>query len=167
MSPYDLASRLIDRFGKTLGLDGLTLEGGTHSCALEFDGTLVVNFEFHEDTGQMILTSFPADVPAASAEPVLRLLMAANYTEYLDGGITLGLVPQTQQLALIQARSLTELDDASFERLVEAFVNKTEQWKLRLQDALNGPGAAVPAITASDPLPPAPPRLTDGAHIFG
>lgn len=170
MSTYDLAARLIERFGKLLGLEGLALEGGSHSCALEFDGSLVVNFDFHEASGQMILTNFVADLPDGPAEPVLRTLMAANYSEYLEGGITLGLVPQTQQVVLVQARSVIELDDATFEKMVETFVNKAEQWKLRLADLdgtrTNGsPGQPHPSDTSA--LPPMLARPTDGAHIFG
>ncbi len=174
MSPYDLAARLIDRFGKLLGLDGLALEGGSHSCALEFDGTLIVNFEFHEASSQIVLTNFPADLPGAVAEPVLRMLMAANFTDYLEGGITLGLVPQTQQVVLMQARSINELDDASFEKMVEAFVNRAEQWKQRLQEASSGiaSDAVHQAPTRSTPgstpaMPTLEARPMDGAHIFG
>ena len=167
MSPYDIAARLIERFGKLLGLESLALEGGSHSCALEFDGSLVVNFEFHEPTSQMILTSFLANLPEEASEPVLRLLLASNYAEYLDGGITLGLVPQTQQVALMQARSITELDDASFEKWVEAFVNKVEQWTLRLSQVLDKQDGNLAAQKASDNPVPQPARPTDGAHIFG
>ncbi len=181
MNPYDLAQRLIDRFGKLLGLQALTLEGGTHSCALEFDGHLAVTFEFHEASGQMVLTSLlatlpdPAQGPSAS-ESVLGTLMAANFVDYLNSGSFFSLEPQSRQVALMQSRSVTELDDASFERLVEAFVNKAELWKRQLEQILRGetpeellPGAtdATAATASAGSAPAAVVRPLDGAHIFG
>lgn len=170
MSLYDQAAKLIDRFGRALGLEGLRLEGGTHSCALEFDGTVVVTFEFHEASGQMILTSLLPELPAAADEPLLRALMNANYMDFATVGITLGLVPQSQRIAFMQARSLTELDDAAFERMVEAFVNHVEQWGLRLQDTHKPQGTSPDgqrsAIDAAS-HPTGEPRSGDGLPLFG
>lgn len=174
MNNYDLALRLIDRFGKLLGLEGLTLQGGTHSCALEFDGAIVVTFEFSEASSHMVLTTFLFEVPAAGAEPVLRLLMEANCGEYLEDGTSLGLEPQSQQVVLMQSRSVTELDDASFESLVEAFVNKAERWKSRMDDLSKTGSAEVSALAPPEASqvvslghPGMDPRRADGAHIFG
>lgn len=181
MNPYDLAQRLIDRFGKLLGLQALTLEGGTHSCALEFDGHIAVTFEFHEPSAQMVLTSLlavlpdpadPAGLPAPS-EPVLRLLMETNFVDYLNGGSFFSVEPQSRSVALMQSRSVTELDDSSFERLVEAFVNKAEFWKQQIDQVLAGapPPALVPAqagtVSATQDAPLQAARPADGAHIYG
>ncbi len=183
MNPYDLAQRLIDRFGKLLGLQALSLEGGTHSCALEFDGHLAVTFEFHEASAQMVMTSLlgvlpdPAQKPGAS-EPLLAGLMAANFVDYLNGGSFFSLEPQSRQVALMQSRSVTELDDASFERLVEAFVNKAELWKQQIEQVLSGKapeglllpgqGAGQGADAGTDGAAAARfARPADGAHIYG
>jgi hypothetical protein len=173
MHSHDLALRLIERFGKTLGLEGLTLEGGTHSCALEFDGSLIVNFEFHEPSEQMVITSLLAPLPEDDAEPLLRLLMQANATDYLQANGLFSLEPQSQGVMLMHAKPVAELDDATFERQVEAFVNKLEVWKQRIAQLLEDPSATVAAMdaAASNDITTAPPRGPerpyDGAHIFG
>ena len=173
MHSHDLALRLIERFGKTLGLEGLTLEGGTHSCALEFDSNLVVNFEFHEASEQMVITSLLASLPEDGAEPLLRLLMEANATDYLQANGLFSVEPQSQGVMLMHARPIAELDDATFERQVEAFVNKVEMWKQRVAQILEDPAAPGGAIdaAASHELAAAPTRGSerpyDGAHIFG
>jgi hypothetical protein len=178
MNPYELAQRLIARFGKLLGLQALTLAGGTHSCALEFDGHITVTFEFHEPSSQMVLTSLLATPSDASETPgagatALRLLMEANFVDYLHSGSLFGIEPQSGKITLVQCRSVTELDDAAFESLVEAFVNKAEVWKKQIEQVLRG----VPLQS----LLPADPRATeatgetsasaarplDGAHIYG
>ena len=172
MHSHDLALRLIERFGKTLGLEGLTLEGGTHSCALEFDGSLVVNFEFHEASEQMVMTSLLAALPEDGAEPLLRLLMEANATDYLQASGLFSVEPQSQGVMLMHAKPVAELDDATFERQVEAFVNKVEMWKQRVAQILD-PAAPVGAIDAAASHAGAaaptrgPERPYDGAHIFG
>lgn len=175
MHSYDLAQKLIERFGKLLGLEGLTLQGGTHSCALEFDGEIVVTLEFHESTERLVLTSLVSQLPGADTDPLLRALMAANFTDYLHDGMTLGLDAHSGQIALMQSRRITELDDATFEQMMEAFVNKAELWKRRLEAALNGDPSQLPPTTpfadASMPDPassaPSTARPLDGAHIFG
>ncbi len=172
MHSHDLALRLIERFGKTLGLEGLTLEGGTHSCALEFDGSLVVNFEFYEPTEQMVLTSLLAALPEDDAEPLLRLLMQANATDYLQANGLFSLEPQSQGVMLMHAKPIAELDDAAFEQQVEAFVNKLEMWKQRIGQLLEdpeGPVGANDATSIEGAKTPArgPERPYDGAHIFG
>ncbi len=173
MNTYDLAQRLIERFGKTLGLEALALEGGTHSCALEFDGSLVVTFEFHEPSAQLVLSSVLAPLPQDRAEPLLRALMEANAIDYLNGQGLFSLEPQTQSLILMQAKPVADLDDATFERLVEAFVNKVELWTQRVDQIRSGeavpslvPGSVSPdgAAQTSESIPQRP---YDGAHIFG
>ncbi len=167
MNPYDLALRLIERFGKALGLEGLTLEGGTHSCALEFDGSLVVTFEFHEPTAQMVLTSALSVLPDRDAEPLLRQLMEANAADYLQGNGLFSLEPQSRSLILMQAKPVADLDDATFERMVEAFVNKVEMWKQRIDLPAGGPSEQAPAAPDAGSAPRLPERPYDGAHIFG
>lgn len=182
MNPYELALRLIERLGKLLGVQALALEGGTHSCALEFDGRLVVTFEFHEKSGQMVLTTLLATLPdpaqrPGSGEPLLQALMAANFVDYLNTGSFFCLEPQSRQIALMQSRGVTELDDASFERLVEAFVNKAELAQRQIEDVLNGvtpegmlvapPQGLSAAADPSGNTVPAVPRPMDGAHIYG
>ncbi|MEY4653083.1 MAG: hypothetical protein RI884_1664 [Pseudomonadota bacterium] len=180
MNPYDLAQRLIDRLGKLLGLQALSLEGGTHSCALEFDNHLAVTFEFHEPGAQLVLTSLLAVLPDATDstgpnEPLLRVLLASNFVDYLQGGSFFGLEPQSRSLTLMQSRSVNELDDPSFERLVEAFVNKAELWKRQIEQLLSGnvpeglvlPGTLPAAGAAAGTAPGPAARPADGAHIYG
>jgi len=182
MHSYDLALKLIDRLGKLLGVQALTLEGGTHSCALEFDGHLVVTFEFHEASGQLALTSLLGTLPDPAQGPgagvgLPQALMAANFVDYLNTGSFFSLEPQSRQIALMQSRSVTELDDPSFERLVETFVNKAELAKRQIEQVLSGAaperllmpppqGAATPVSTPSGGAP-AFARPADGAHLYG
>lgn len=159
MHTQDLALRLIANLGKLLGLNGLTLQGGTHNCALEFDGNVTVTFEYHQPTEQMLLTAVLATLPAQDGEALLRELMAGNLSEFLQTGASLGFDKNSQSLILLQGRPVQELDDATFEKLVERFIDRAEAWKQRIESF----DADAPAATSAS----FEQRLPDGARIFG
>lgn len=168
MHSYDLALKLIDRLGKLLGVQALTLEGGTHSCALEFDGQLALT---------SLLGALPDSARGSGAGVgLLQALMAANFVDYLNTGSFFSLEPQSRQIALMQSRSVTELDDPSFERLVETFVNKAELAKRQIEQVLSGaapegllmpPQGAAASVSTPSGSAPAFARPADGAHLYG
>lgn len=165
MDKRHLADKLIANFGTLLTLPDLKLDDKTSSCVLLFDGDIVLNIEFDETSGQMILSVYLDEIPAENAEPVLRELMVANLYWHRTDGATLGLEEATGGIILAQARSVGELDDASFEKFVETFVNQSERWKKRLAAARTG----QPEADAQRPTsgPGAFPQAHDGPHIFG
>lgn len=158
MDKRNLAAKLITNFGGVLTLPELSLDAKSNSCVLLFDGDIVLNIEFDEAGGQMILSVYLGELPAMHSESLLRELMVANLYWHRTDGATLGLEEATNGVILAQARSVTELDDASFEKLVETFVNQAERWKKRVTEGSSG-GASID--NASSSRPPA------GAHIFG
>ena len=67
-----IAEQLIAALGKTLNLPELKLDDVTHSCVLLFDQDIVLNIEFDEASGQMILSVYLDELPGDNAESVLR-----------------------------------------------------------------------------------------------
>ena len=159
MHHHDLALRLIANFGKLLGLEGLTLQGGTHNCALEFDGNVTVTFEYHEPSGRMLLTAVVAALPPQGGESLMRELLSANLAEYLQGGLSLGMDSSSRSIVLVQGRGILELDDSTFETLVENFVNKAEAWQKHIG---SWSAESSSQAQAAEVKPP-----SDGAVIFG
>lgn len=161
MDKRQLADKLIANFGKVLTLPDLKLDDKSNSCVLLFDGDIVLNIEFDDATAQLILSVYLDQLPEAKAEALLRELMVANLYWHRTDGATLGLEEGTQGLILAQARSVTDLDDASFEKLVETFVNQSERWKKRIASVRDSsePEKVMPAL---DLMP-----HRDGAQIFG
>lgn len=161
MDKRNLAEKLIKNFGAMLTLPELTLDEKSNSCVLLFDGDIVLNIEFDEATGQLILSVYLDELPVGHAEPLLRELMVANLYWHRTDGATLGLEEATNGIILAQARGVTELDDASFEKMVEAFVNQAERWKKRIAGAKAG--------DVGDTATPAPftAPMDTSAHIFG
>lgn len=159
MDKRSLALKLITNFGSVLTLPELTLDAKSNSCVLLFDGDIVLNVEFDEASGQMILSVYLGELPMTHAESLLRELMVANLYWHRTDGATLGLEEATNGIILAQARNVTELDDASFEKLVETFVNQAERWKKRVAEGSSG----GPSMDGA-----APSRMSPGtAHIFG
>lgn len=159
MDKRDLALTLIANFGSLLTLPDLRLDDTTNSCVLLFDGDIVLNIEFDAPTGQLILSAFLDELPPHDADArLLRELMTANLYWHRTDGATLGLEEATNGVILAQSRSVTELDDASFEKLVESFVNQAERWKRHIAQArTTQPAQAMPAVAAT----------SEGPRIFG
>ena len=165
MDKRQLADKLIANFGNLLTLPALKLDDKTSSCVLLFDGDIVLNIEFDEASGQMILSVYLDELPGDNAESVLRELMVANLYWHRTDGATLGLEEATGGIIMAQARNVGELDDASFEKFVETFVNQSERWKKRLAAARSG--QAVNDAGAPGMRPGSFPPPHDGPHIFG
>lgn len=159
MAYRELAQRLVTNLGNVLALPELKLDEGTSSCVLLFDEDIVLHIEFDEAGSQMILSAHLGGLPPDSAEPLLRDLMVANLYWHRTDGATLGMDNATNAIVLAQAHSVTELDDAAFEKWVETFVNQAERWKKHI--AGSEPAASDPATESPYARPP------DGAHIFG
>ncbi len=164
MSNRALAEKLITNFGTLLTLPELKLDDVSNSCVLLFDGDIVLNIEYDDTTSQVILSSYLDELPAEGSEAVLRELMIANLYWHRTDGATLGLEDATNGIILAQSRSVTELDDATFEKLVETFVNQTERWKGKLAAGKHGNEATT---GASDGVAVMPQGLPSGARIFG
>jgi hypothetical protein len=158
MDNRNLALKLIANFGAMLTLPELTLDEKSNSCVLLFDGDIVLNVEFDASTSQLILSVYLDELPQTNAEGLLRELMVANLYWHRTDGATLGLEDATNGIILAQSRTVTDLDDASFEKMVETFVNQAERWKKRIGE---GSRSAELSDAASTLRPP------EGAHIFG
>ncbi len=158
MDKRNLALKLIANFGNMLTLPELTLDEKSNSCVLLFDGDIVLNIEFDDASGQLILSVYLDELPMHGAEPLLRELMIANLYWHRTDGATLGLEEATNGVILAQARGVTELEDASFEKMVETFVNQAERWKKRLGAAKTDHSVAETARM---------PSSSEGARIFG
>lgn len=164
MDKRNLAQKLITNFGAMLTLPELTLDEKSNSCVLLFDGDIVLNIEFDDASGQIILSVYLDELPPGHAESLLRELMVANLYWHRTDGATLGLEEATNGIILAQARTVNELDDGSFEKLVETFVNQAERWKKRIAAAKAGAPAEAPMAMGTGY---AAPSSMDGPHIFG
>jgi hypothetical protein len=156
-----IAEQLIAALGKTLNLPELKLDDVTNSCVLLFDQDIVLNIEFDEGGAQMVISSYLDEVTADEPERLLREVAVANLYWHRTGGATIGLEDVTNGLILADRRPLATLDDSSFEKWIEAFVNQTEHWKKRIPDIKAG--VAEPEATA----PAHPMAGQDGAAIYG
>ncbi len=162
MDKRNLAQKLITNFGVMLTLPELTLDEKSNSCVLLFDGDIVLNIEFDDSSGQIILSVYLDELPQGHAEPLLRELMVANLYWHRTDGATLGLEEATNGVILAQARTVNELDDGSFEKMVETFVNQAERWKKRMAAAKAGAPAETPMTSGAAYASP-----MEGPHIFG
>jgi hypothetical protein len=150
MDRQSMARRLVAALGETLTVSGLAFEEPSNSCVLVFDGDLIVNIEYDDPAGRLVLSAWLDELPKDGAEPLLRELMAANLYWHRTRGATLALEEGTNGVILTWGASVTELDAHSFETAVENFVNRAEHWRNRMA------ASAVKAAIATSTPPAAP-----------
>jgi len=152
MDKRALADRLLAGLGQTLTVDRLALDD-TGSCVLVFDADLIVNVEYEDPLGRLVLSCYLDELPHEGAEPLLRELLAANLYWHRTRGATLCLEEGTGGVILVYGHAVSALDGPSFETVVENFVNQAEHWRARIAAARQqGPEACAPAA----PSPAAP-----------
>lgn len=141
MDKKALAQQLLDGFGKTLTVGPLALDERTNSCVLVFDEQLVINIEYDERTQRLVLSSYLHELPTTGAEPLLRELLAANLYWHRTGGATLCLEEGTGGIILAYAHSVSDLDAAGFETVMQNFAHQAGRWTRRLAEAAQVPQA--------------------------
>ncbi len=161
MDKQAIARRLVASLGETLTLPGgLQLDEATASCVLVFEGDLIVNIEYDDPAGRLVLSAWLDELPREGAEPLLRELLAANLYWHRTRGATLALDEGTNGIILTYGASVAELDAHMFEATVENFVKQAEKWQQRIASVTS----AVRVVSALAAAAPAAPQ---GGLIYG
>ena len=138
----DMINPLFHDFGKTLGIDTLTLdENGC--CCLLFDD-IVVNFEATPESEQLFLYTRLGSIPDKDKEAFFAALLEGNYFYRTTGGATLGVDQKSNSVVMAYQTFYTHLDVRRFSQIVENFVNIASFWLKKLQQ----PGAYASAGVA-------------------
>ncbi len=128
------ARHLLAELGDTLNIERLTLEESDTTCVLFFEGDVVLNIEFDDDSGCLVLSSYLGELPEQNDEPLLRELLAANFHKHRTQGATLGLEEATGGVILCHAQDVGEVDRLGFEALIETFVEQAEKWSRHIAE---------------------------------
>ena len=132
MDKRAMADQAVAEFGNTLTVEGLRLGKEDNSCVLVFDGDLLLNIEFDEESERLVFSIYLEELPRENVEPLLRELMCANLYWHRTRGATLCLEESTGGLMLIYASSVLELDGGAFENIVENLLDQAEAWRKRV-----------------------------------
>ncbi|WP_144630426.1 type III secretion system chaperone [Bordetella genomosp. 13] len=151
MDKRTLASQLLANLGNTLTAGPLVLDDATQSCVLMFDDNLVLNIEYDDAQGRLVLSCYLDELPRDGAEPLLRELLAANLYWHRTRGATLGLEEGTGGVILTYGHGVSELDGPAFETVVENFMNQAERWRGRIAAA---GASSAPSVTVDVPAAP-------------
>jgi hypothetical protein len=125
------AQAVLAEFGRTVGLDDPTFDADGH-CVLGIDA-VIVNLERDEEGGVLLLYSLigrPVGNPAA----VYAALLRAQYLGVESGGMTFGLRPGDDAVVMSRGLDLATLDVATFQSVLQAFVDTAEAWMARLPE---------------------------------
>lgn len=97
------------------------------SVALTIDGMFVTLREFDE-VGKILIYGEIGDVPPEGMEMLSVEMLKANHLFRATGGSTISLDEQAHKFYLCRYDDLFRLDQESFEKILENFVNVLEQW---------------------------------------
>ena len=133
MADRDTVQQILGDFGKTIGLDGLELDGEGY-CCLMIDNDLVINIEFDEPGVRLMLYS-KLGRPGPDRLAALTEIMEANYLGRGTDGATLGIEPGSGAIVLSREVPVAGIDVPGFSNALERFVNMAESWTKRLGEA--------------------------------
>jgi len=149
MDKQDRARHILVELGETLNIDRLTLEESDTTCVLFFEGEIVLNIEFDDDSGCLVLSSYLGELPAHNAQPLLPELLAANFHKDRTQGATLGLEEATNGMILCHAQEVDNIDRLGFEALIEGFVDQVGKWTQRIAESRSADEGTDEATSAA------------------
>lgn len=138
----DAFPQILKTFGQNLGLDGLSLDE-RGDCLLSFDQVLV---NLHWNQENLLIFSPVGELPSEASAAVYEELLAANCLR--AEGWVLGLEPQNRSVIISAQLPARDLELAKLENFLAWFVDRAENWQIRLEGLLHGDEAK--------PLPSAP-----------
>lgn len=122
---------LLDHLAKSLSLAELSLDDNNH-CMLLFDDKVVLNMEFNEDRGILVVYSYIGEVPFEGRENIFETLLESNCFWQETEGATIGIDKHTQTVVLAYPFELPVSSTKLFEERLAIFVDTTESWMERL-----------------------------------
>lgn len=123
---------LLGHLAKSLNLAELSLDENNH-CMLLFDDKVVLNMEFNEDRGILVVYSYIGEVPFEGRENIFEALLESNCFWQETEGATIGIDKHTQTVVLSYPFELPVSNTKSFEERLAIFVDTTESWMERLE----------------------------------
>lgn len=136
---------LLNQFGKSIGLDNLSLEQDETSL-LVFDDKVVVNFRYDADHDSLLIFSPVGMLPAQNRAEICEYLLQANLFWTGTGGGTLAVDAATDEVILAYRTPVANLDSVSLERLVDSFVTGAEAWIAILHGQVDVADVELPTV---------------------
>lgn len=137
-----IQNQLLDAVGQACGLQGLQFND--QQCArLLVDGTLSVQFEYHDERRLLHIYSSLGSVPASDRESLFRALLEANLFGQETAGATLAIDKLQRDIVLWQS---VPVDGTAPEALVDhvkMFIDTADDWQKRIGTLAASPAASV------------------------
>lgn len=139
MATIETFHGLLKGLGTDIDLSEILSEDGL-SCAFAFDGGVTVNIGYIQDSDSLLVFSNLGAVEAGRQADIHAEMLKANYLFADTGGGSLGIEPESGDVALNYRRALDGLDQPQFEALIEQFAEVGAAW----MDKITAPGDPEP-----------------------
>jgi hypothetical protein len=123
---------LLERLGTELGMEGLSFDAATGTCALVFEQRLTVHLAADRGDEALLLFSTLGGLDPRQQPELAVTVLRGNYLWQATAGATLSLDPE-HDVALLALRLPVEgLAAAAVEQRLSAFVEAAFAWMRRL-----------------------------------
>lgn len=117
---------LVTEFGKMCGLDGLEIDEDGIAAIMADD--IRLSFMEVAATRQFVMFADVAEKPRGNLERLYETLLKAQHLGEATDGATFSLSPDGT-ISLYRLEPLVDLDAKLLAKIVESFLNLTEQWR--------------------------------------
>jgi hypothetical protein len=124
---------LLKRIGEGLSLPDLCLDENNH-CILLFDEKIVLNIDFDEEGGKLVIYAYVGEIPLDCREIIFEKALEGNFFWNETDGGTLGIDKQSQSLVLAKAFDWPLKNIEVFEDELATFVEVIEKWISRIEN---------------------------------
>ena len=128
-------NELLKHIGEGLNLPDLCLDDNNH-CILLFDEKIVLNMDFDEVGGKLVIYAYIGEIPLECRESIFEKALEGNFFWNETDGGTLGIDKQSQSLVLAKSFLLPLEDFNGFEDQLASFVEVVEKWISRIENYL-------------------------------
>ena len=137
MVAVDAINQVLDAFGKSISLSGLTLDDNL-SCVLCVDKEHTIQLTYKSELETLIFFADIGVLGDCDVEQTCNTLLKANATWNLMRGCVLAKKPRQSSIILLYPFPIVNLTLAVFESAFEFFINQTKQWKNYLLELEQG-----------------------------
>jgi hypothetical protein len=128
----DLMRSLLRNFGNTIGLPDLAPDDDGY-CCLRIGDKVTVSLQYEPEGKDIALFARLCQIPPVTRAEAYEMMLAANLFWAQTRGGTLAVEPTDGVVFLLMKEKAQALENATFNSLLENFVEAAEDWQQRLE----------------------------------
>ena len=122
----EAARQFVRKLGERMKIEELALDEDGY-CCVGFDD-VTVNIEYEDERNELLLYAKVGEAPSDLGALYLEELLDLGYSAMMTTGGTLGVDRAAGSIMFADRGGVGGMDEHGFEKFVESFVNRAEDW---------------------------------------